>query len=82
MVEDPEKKKKKNIFVNFWKEEKKKKGKKPSLKIGKIGLTRGGKSSRTCRATHINLEQKASKSSPMHKKNSPSKGAENSEQLD
>ena len=79
MVEDPEKKK---HICQFPERGKKKKGKKPSLKIGKIGLTRGGKSSRTCRATHINLEQKASKSSPMHKKNSPSKGAENSEQLD
>lgn len=50
--------------------------------MGKIELTRGGKNSRTCRATHINLGQKASKPSPMHKKNSPSKDVENSEQLD
>lgn len=71
---------KQNIFVNFWKKEKKKR--KVSPKIEKVGLTRDGKSNRTCRATHINLGQKALKPSPMHKKSSPSKGVENSEQLD
>ena len=43
--------------------------------------TRGEKSSRTCRATRINLELKASKLSLWHIKGFPSKGVESSEQL-
>ena len=40
-------------------------------------LTKGEESSRTCRATHINLEQKASELSQWHIAGFPSKDVEN-----
>lgn len=45
--------------------------------LSKRWNTKGGKSSRTCRATHINLEQTASELFRLHIEGFPSKDAVN-----